>query len=184
MTRPGSAGQLPGAHQRLTRLRDGRRGLRTAPDLIRSYVALPCHQPKGAPMLERDGYLPGVPCWVDTSQPDPEVAVAFYGGLLGWDFEDAMPPGSAGKYFIARLRGGDVAAVASQPQGAPGQGAPRRADCQRTWFVELQQPEHSRSRGREVPGEPGARQPAGFTSQRRIEASAREPALTTPRQRA
>jgi hypothetical protein len=70
-------------------------------------------------MLERDGYIPGVPCWVDTSQPDPEVAVAFYGGLFGWDFEDAMPPGSAGKYFIARLRGGDVAAVGSQPQGAP-----------------------------------------------------------------
>jgi hypothetical protein len=70
-------------------------------------------------MLERDGYLPGVPCWVDTSQPDPEVAIAFYGGLFGWDFEDAMPPGSAGKYFIARLRGGDVAAVGSQPQGAP-----------------------------------------------------------------
>ncbi|MDQ6807177.1 MAG: VOC family protein [Actinomycetota bacterium] len=70
-------------------------------------------------MLERDGYLPGVPCWVDTSQPDPEAAVAFYGGLFGWDFKDRMPPGSAGKYFIAGLRGGDVAAVASQPEGGP-----------------------------------------------------------------
>jgi uncharacterized protein len=70
-------------------------------------------------MLERDGYLPGVPCWVDTSQPDPEAAVDFYGGLFGWDFEDVMPPGSPGKYFVARLRGGDVAAVASQPEGAP-----------------------------------------------------------------
>jgi uncharacterized protein len=70
-------------------------------------------------MLERDGYLPGVPCWVDTSQPDPEAAVAFYSGLFGWEFEDAMPPGSAGKYFIARLRGGDVAAVGSQPEGGP-----------------------------------------------------------------
>lgn len=70
-------------------------------------------------MLERDGYLPGVPCWVDTSQPDPGAAVAFYSGLFGWDFEDAMPPGSAGKYFIARLRGGDVAAVGSQAEGGP-----------------------------------------------------------------
>jgi uncharacterized protein len=70
-------------------------------------------------MRERDGYLPGVPCWIDTSQPDPDAAVAFYGGLFGWDFEDAMPPGAAGKYFIARLRGGDVAAVSSQPEGAP-----------------------------------------------------------------
>jgi predicted enzyme related to lactoylglutathione lyase len=70
-------------------------------------------------MLERDGYLPGVPCWIDTSQPDPDAAVAFYGGLFGWDFEDAMPPDSPGKYFIARLRGGDVAAVGSQPEGGP-----------------------------------------------------------------
>jgi predicted enzyme related to lactoylglutathione lyase len=70
-------------------------------------------------MLERDGYLPGVPCWIDTSQPDPEAAITFYSGLFGWDFEDVMPQGSAGKYFIARLRGGDVAAVGSQPEGAP-----------------------------------------------------------------
>ena len=71
-------------------------------------------------MLERDGYLPGVPCWVDTSQPDPEAAVAFYRGLFGWEFEDAMPAGSPTHYFLARLRGGDVAAVGSQPQDGPG----------------------------------------------------------------
>jgi uncharacterized protein len=70
-------------------------------------------------MLKRDGYVPGVPCWIDTSQPDPEAAVAFYGDLFGWDFQDAMPPDSPGKYFIARLRGGDVAAVGSQPEGGP-----------------------------------------------------------------
>ncbi len=70
-------------------------------------------------MLERDGYLPGVPCWIDTRQPDPEAAVAFYGGLFGWELEDAMPRGSGGQYFIARLRGGDVAAVGSQPEGGP-----------------------------------------------------------------
>src|SRR5438552_2983311 len=70
-------------------------------------------------MAERDGYIPGVPCWVDTSQPDPEAACAFYGGLFGWEFEDAMPPGSPGKYFMARIRGGDVAAIGSIPEGAP-----------------------------------------------------------------
>src|SRR2546421_8066557 len=69
-------------------------------------------------MPERDGYTPGVPCWIDTSQPDPEAAVAFYSGLFGWDFEDVMPPGAPGKYLIARQRGGDVAAVASAPEGA------------------------------------------------------------------
>ncbi len=84
-------------------------------------------------MPERDGYIPGVPCWVDASQPDPEAAVDFYGGLFGWEFEDVMPPSSEGKYFIARgeARGssifdvsgkrhsGDVAAVRSIPEAAP-----------------------------------------------------------------
>src|SRR5262245_9795296 len=70
-------------------------------------------------MPERDGYIPGVPCWVDTNQPDPESALPFYSDLLGWEFENEMPQGSDGKYFIARLRGGDVAAVGSIPEGAP-----------------------------------------------------------------
>ena len=70
-------------------------------------------------MPERDGYIPGVPCWVDTTQPDPEAAVAFYRDLFGWEFEDVLPPGSEGKYFTARIRGGDVAAVGSIPEGAP-----------------------------------------------------------------
>jgi uncharacterized protein len=70
-------------------------------------------------MPERDGYIPGVPCWIDTSQPDPEAAVDFYGALFGWEFEAMMPPGSTFKYFIARLRGGEVAAVGSIPESAP-----------------------------------------------------------------
>jgi uncharacterized protein len=69
-------------------------------------------------MPERDGYIPGVPCWVDTSQPDPEAAVPFYRDLFGWEFEDVMPEGSDAKYFIARIRGRDVAAVGSIPEGA------------------------------------------------------------------
>src|SRR5436190_8396201 len=70
-------------------------------------------------MPDRDGYIPGVPCWIDTSQPDPEAAIDFYGGLFGWEFENAMPPDAPGKYYIARLRGADVAAVSSQSEGAP-----------------------------------------------------------------
>ena len=70
-------------------------------------------------MPERDGYIAGVPCWIDTSQPDVDAAAEFYGGLFGWEFEDAMPPGTAGRYLMARLRGGDVAAVSSRPEGAP-----------------------------------------------------------------
>src|SRR4051794_17869619 len=70
-------------------------------------------------MPERDGYIPGVPCWVDTSQPDPEAAVEFYSGVFPWKFEDVMPPGSPGKYFIGRIGGRDAAAVGSIPEGAP-----------------------------------------------------------------
>jgi predicted enzyme related to lactoylglutathione lyase len=70
-------------------------------------------------MAERDGYIPGVPCWVDTTQPDPEAAAAFYGSLFGWEVEDAMPPGSEMHYYVGRIRGGDVAAISSISEGAP-----------------------------------------------------------------
>ena len=81
----------------------------------------------------RDGYIPGVPCWVDVSEPNPGAALEFYGGLFGWEFEDVMPSSSEGNYFIARgkaasssifdtsgeLGSGDVAAIRSIPLGAP-----------------------------------------------------------------
>ncbi|WP_225443475.1 VOC family protein [Lolliginicoccus lacisalsi] len=64
-------------------------------------------------MTALDRYIPGVPCWADTSQPDPDAAAEFYGGLFGWQCEDAMPPGAPSKYLIGRLAGGDVAAIMS-----------------------------------------------------------------------
>jgi uncharacterized protein len=70
-------------------------------------------------MSERDGYIPGVPCWVDCNQPDPEAAVRFYSGLFGWEFENVMPPEAGIAYFIGRIRGGDVAAVGPIPGGRP-----------------------------------------------------------------
>jgi predicted enzyme related to lactoylglutathione lyase len=83
-------------------------------------------------MPERDGYIAGVPCWVELNAPEPEAALQFYGGLFGWAFEDVMPPNLAGHYFIARgeaasssifdtsgtRRSGDVAAIRSVPDGA------------------------------------------------------------------
>jgi hypothetical protein len=33
--------------------------------------------------------------------------------------ENTMPPGTPGKHFMCRLRGRDVAAIASRPEGAP-----------------------------------------------------------------
>src|SRR3954468_8320518 len=68
-------------------------------------------------MSEQDRYIPGVPCWIDTTQPDPDAAVRFYDELFGWQFEDVMPAGSPDPYHVARIRGGDVAAVASQSGG-------------------------------------------------------------------
>ncbi len=70
-------------------------------------------------MPERDGYIPGVPCWIDTTQPDPTAAVGFYGGLFGWELEDGMPEGSGSHYFIGRIRGGDAAAISSPMGDAP-----------------------------------------------------------------
>jgi len=68
---------------------------------------------------DRDRYIPGVPCWIDTSQPDPEAAVDFYGGLFGWEFKNVVPPGAPGKYFLAFLRGREVAAISSISESAP-----------------------------------------------------------------
>jgi len=70
-------------------------------------------------MPERDHYIPGVPCWVDTSQPDPAAAADFYGDLFGWEVENVMPPDSPGEYFMARIRGSDVAAIGSIPEEMP-----------------------------------------------------------------
>jgi uncharacterized protein len=81
----------------------------------------------------RNGYIPGVPCWVDASEPEPQAAVDFYSDLFGWQVEDRLPPDSGGHYFIARheatttsifdlsrqkLRG-DVAGIRSIPESAP-----------------------------------------------------------------
>jgi predicted enzyme related to lactoylglutathione lyase len=68
----------------------------------------------------------------DASEPDPEAAVDFYGGLFGWEFRDVMPASAEGSYFIARTetrgwslfdmsgepRSGNVAAITAMPEGA------------------------------------------------------------------
>jgi predicted enzyme related to lactoylglutathione lyase len=71
-------------------------------------------------LSERDGYQPGVPCWVDTWQPDAEAAVGFYTTLFGWEAEEAAPAGPGRRHFMCRLRGRDVAGIGSPPpDGAP-----------------------------------------------------------------
>jgi uncharacterized protein len=68
-------------------------------------------------MRERTEYPTGVPCWVDTAQPDADAAAAFYAGLFGWEFEDRTPAGMPGRYLVGQLRGRDVAAISSQVAG-------------------------------------------------------------------
>jgi hypothetical protein len=70
-------------------------------------------------MAEGDRYIPGVPCWVDTTQPDVSAAGEFYGGLFGWELEDLMPPGSGTKYLEARIGGKRAAAISAGDPSAP-----------------------------------------------------------------
>ena len=66
-------------------------------------------------MSERATYEPGVPCWVDTLSPDPDAAMRFYGGIFGWEFAGPgrTPGDPPGRYFVAHLRGKEVAGVGS-----------------------------------------------------------------------
>jgi len=70
-------------------------------------------------MSKREQYPPGVPCWVETLQPDPRAALEFYGPLFGWEFTDPGPLAGdlPGEYFVARLEGRDVAGVGLLPEG-------------------------------------------------------------------
>jgi len=71
-------------------------------------------------MSEHDWCQDGVPCWVDTLQPDPDSAVAFYAELFGWEVENRTASDSHQKYFVCMLRGRDVAGVGAQPsEGMP-----------------------------------------------------------------
>jgi predicted enzyme related to lactoylglutathione lyase len=60
-------------------------------------------------MSERDGYAPGVQCWVDTWQDDADAAAAFYTQLFGWE-------AARGEYTLFQKNGRDVAGL-----GAPSQ---------------------------------------------------------------
>lgn len=68
-------------------------------------------------MSERQSYPAGVPCWVETLQPDPAAALDFYAALFGWDIvgPGPMPGDPPGQYFVARVNGHDVAGIGSLP---------------------------------------------------------------------
>jgi hypothetical protein len=71
-------------------------------------------------MRKTTSYPSGVPCWIDTAQPDPREAADFYGGLFGWKFERQQPSGATGPYLVASMQGAPVAAITSPVDGLPG----------------------------------------------------------------
>jgi predicted enzyme related to lactoylglutathione lyase len=63
-------------------------------------------------------YPAGVPCWIDTHQPDPVAAEAFYGPLLHWTFDEPAPT-PHGSHRTARRAGRTVAGINQVPPGFP-----------------------------------------------------------------
>ena len=66
-------------------------------------------------MTKRTDYPAGVPCFVDSGRVDSTAAREFYGGLLGWEFENVSPGGDAPPYHMAKLGGLTVAGWAPSP---------------------------------------------------------------------
>lgn len=57
-------------------------------------------------MSDQRTYPAGVPCWIDTEQPDATAARTFYAELFGWTFQQV-----GDTYWIASLSGQDVAGL-------------------------------------------------------------------------
>jgi uncharacterized protein len=73
-------------------------------------------------VLERTGYPPGVPCWIDLTQRDVDATRSFYGGLFGWTYDVRTPADAPTTYAYALLDGRFVAAVAGPPGESDPQG--------------------------------------------------------------
>ncbi|MFJ1706198.1 VOC family protein [Kitasatospora sp. NPDC088346] len=69
----------------------------------------------------------GTPCWVSLTTGDPDGARAFYGSLLGWEFEPDSA--RAGGCVRAAVHGTEVAALGAAP---PGRAQPA---CWTTYFT-------------------------------------------------
>src|SRR3954466_4610008 len=67
-------------------------------------------------MGERTSHAPGTFSWADLGTSDADGAKSFYGGLLGWEFED-MPIPDSPPYSMATIGGGAVAALYGRREG-------------------------------------------------------------------
>src|SRR5436190_8258986 len=93
-------------------------------------------------MSERNGYEPGVPCWVDAWQDDADAAAAFYTQLFGWE-------AARGEYTLFKKQGRDVAGL-----GTPSQ-SPVAAWTTYIWVADVDEvAAKARAAGGEVRAEP------------------------------
>ena len=110
------------------------------PDVGRFLVAV---DPQGAGfilMRRTDGAAPTFDCgeqgrpghgvWVELAAPDPDAAIDFYGALLGWSKQGAMPMGDMGEYAFVGWAEKDCpgAVMSSTLTGAP---------VRWTWYVQV-----------------------------------------------
>jgi predicted enzyme related to lactoylglutathione lyase len=70
-------------------------------------------------MGTRTEHAPGMFSWVDLTTSDSGGAKAFYGGLLGWEFEDNEVPDGGGVYTMCRVDGSAAAAIAPTTEEIP-----------------------------------------------------------------
>jgi predicted enzyme related to lactoylglutathione lyase len=100
-------------------------------------------------MSERESYEAGVPCWVDTLQPDPDAAMAFYADLFAWEFAGPGPTAgdSSAAYHVARKGDRDVAGVGPWPEG--------EATAPRAWttYIRVESVDAALERARALGGE-------------------------------
>lgn len=71
-------------------------------------------------MATFDTYEQGTPAWIEHSSADPVASKEFYGGLLGWEWDDPM--GEEAHYSLALVDGARVAGLGGQlgdAQGGP-----------------------------------------------------------------
>src|SRR3954470_12001901 len=74
-------------------------------------------------MGERTSHPHGTISWADLATSDQDAAKAFYGGLLGWEYDD-QPVGDGVTYSMAQLGGRSAAAINPQREEEAQQGVP------------------------------------------------------------
>ena len=97
-------------------------------------------------MSERDGFQPGVPCWVETWQDDGDAAAEYYGRIFGWEAGEPLSRDDGGSFRICKLRGREVAAIGS-PIPDPAPPVPSW-----TTFIQVESAERSAEKAREAGG--------------------------------